>query len=298
MSIINNVLKDLESRPSRFTPIELAVTEAGVDQRSSMRTLLFILLPGLIVLMMAFLYYQSIYKPGLNQAITADTDSASDNVLSTKVSSQVIAPAQNQISGLQIRETASEVSLEFFLREKAVSYLKERSENLFIFHLKNITSEIEAPKINNNRWIANLQMQTRQQGMDVILETAPGVLVNTLQTSNRDGHLWTIRLEKLPEPAAPARLEKVEVTPVIQPVAVVTAVPTVDAVKVEEVEKPAVKVEIKTADQSQIASLQLNKAIELMRAGQLQKAEPLLQVLIDGPMELSARRQLLALYAL
>ncbi|NNE63098.1 MAG: tetratricopeptide repeat protein [Gammaproteobacteria bacterium] len=71
-----------------------------------------------------------------------------------------------------------------------------------------------------------------------------------------------------------------------------------DAVKAEKVEKAAVKVEIKTADQSQIASLKLNKAIELIRAGQLQKAEPLLQVLINGPMELSARRQLLALYAL
>ena len=298
MSIINNVLKDLESRPSRFTPIELAIAEAGVVERSSMKTLLFVLLPSVTILIIALVYYKTTYETELERTAGVDTNIANDSVLLTIEKSAVVEPLENQISGLQIRETASEVSLEFSLREKAVSYLKERSGNLFIFHLKSVSSEIEAPEINNNRWIEELQIQTRQQGMDVILKTAPGVLVNTAQTNNRDDHLWTIRLEKLPEPVVLARLEKPVVEPVKKPQAIVTAAPKADMVKVDETEKTPVKVEIKTADQSQSSSAKLNKAIELMRAKQWHRAEPLLQVLIDGPMDLSARRQLLALYAL
>ena len=298
MSIINNVLKDLESRPSRFTPIELAVAEAGVVERSSMKTLLFILLPSITILIIALVYYKTIYETELERTAGIDTNIANDSVLLTIEKSPVVEPVENQISGLQIRETASEVSLEFSLREKAVSYLKERSGNLFIFHLKSVSSEIEAPEINNNRWIEDLQIQTRQQGMDVILKTAPGVLVNTAQTNNRDDHLWTIRLEKLPEPVVLARLETPVVEPVKKPKAIVTAAPEADMVKVDGTETTPVKVEIKTADKSQSSSAKLNKAIELMRARQWHRAEPLLQVLIDGPMDLSARRQLLALYAL
>lgn len=298
MSIINNVLKDLESRPSRFTPIETAVTESGVVEQKTSRTLLLILLPVLIVLTMALFYYQTIYKPVKSSVVSSDTDVAGQSVMPSTQSTPVVEPIQNQISGLQIRETESEVSLEFSLREKTVSYLKERSEDLFIFHLKNVKSEIEAPKINNNRWIENLKFQPSRQGIDIVLKTVPGVLMNTAQTNHQGENLWTIRLEKLPDAETLVKLEAIEVEPVVKPEAVVASAPKVEmgTVKADKTEKAPVKVEIKTADQSQSAPVKLNKASELIRASQWQKAEPLLQSLIDGPLDFSARRQLLALY--
>jgi tetratricopeptide (TPR) repeat protein len=297
VSIINNVLKDLESRPSRFTPIEIAVAEPGRVERNTTRALLLTLLPVFIVLVAAAFYYQTIYEADRNQVIAADKTSLDKNTLPITESTPVVKPVQNRISGLQIRETSSEVSLEFSLRERAVSYLKERSENLFIFHLKSVHSEIEAPKINDNRWIENLQIQPSQQGIDVILKTVPGVLVNTAQTNKRDENLWTISLEKLPDPAVLAKLETVVVEPVIKPEVVAATVTRPEAVKAVEHEKAPVKVEIKTVDQSQSASVKLTKAAELIRDRQWQEAEPLLQSLLDSPLDFSARRQLLVLYA-
>ena len=296
MSIINNVLKDLESRPSRFTPIEIAVAEPGQVERNTKKVLLLILLPVLVVLTAAAFYYHMIYESDRNRVVVADIAILDKSVLPTTESAPVVKPVQNRLSGLQIRESTSEVSLEFSLRERPVSYLKERSGNLFIFHLKNVHSEIEAPKITDNRWIESLQIQTSQQGIDVVLKTASAVLVNTAQTNDRGENLWTIRLEKLPDPATLARLETVVLEPVIKPEVVASIETGPKAVKPAKTEKAPVKVEIKTVDQSQNASAKLTKAVELIRDRQWQEAEPLLKSLIDGPLDFSARRQLLVLY--
>ncbi len=305
MSIINNVLKDLESRSSRFTPIEVAAASSGVTAQNRSKTVMSILLPGLIVFTMAVIYYQIIYKPEINQTLEAAVVSPSDAVLPEMDNTSTRKPVVNQITGLQIRETVSDVSLEFSMHEKAVSYLKERSENSFIYHLKNIHSEIEAPRINSNRWIENLELRARQQGIDVILRTVPGVLVNTAQVKDRGENLWTIKLEKLPDPITVAKLESVVVQPQIKSEEVINTGSKSQTAKVNETKAPLeekapeepVKVEIKSTSQSLSDSAKLNKAVELIRAKQWHNAEILLRGLMHGPLDFSAKKQLLVLYS-
>lgn len=291
MSVINNVLKDLESRSSHFTPIDIASVDGGTVEQSSMSRVLVVALAALLAICGLGIWYyqfQSFPVQLVKSSPVVDTAVKPIVVEAETIKSEIIKPDLNQIIGLQIRESTSHISLEFAMREKAVSYLKERAENSFVYHIKNIDSEIETPRISGNRWIEKLSIRDSQQGVDVTLQTVAGVLVNTEQYQKQGETIWTIRLEKLPDPVVVAKLETVVEEPVAEVVPM--KVEVIGAVKAP------VKVEIKSASEALSEFGQLNKASELMQKAQWQSAETLLLGLVNGPQDFVARKQLLGIY--
>ncbi len=274
MSVINSVLKDLESRASQFTPIEIAsVDRAKSGNENSSKWPLTFVLAVTVLCILSIAYYQ---VPSQRQVV--------DTI------EPVVAPQANQMIGLQIKESTTQLSLEFTMREKGISYLKERSQNSFVFHLKGIESQIEAPVITGNRWIERLSINQQATGVDVTFKTANRVLVNTEQIQKHDETIWAIKLEKLPDPVVVNTLPDpvVETNEPDQ----VTPAPMVADKKIE-----SVKVDIKTSIGELNKSNQLRHAMELIKSRDWQTAEALLLGLIDGPQDIAAREQLLGLYA-
>ena len=204
-----------------------------------------------------------------------------------------------------MKETIDNLSLQFSLREKVVSYLKERSENRFVYHLKDIRSEIVAPKIRDNRWIEQLSISPRDQGVDIIFRTTSSVLVETREQRQDGEQIWSIKLMKLPQPVAlaqPAETSpKAKVAPPVkksvQPIA------THSHIKVKpgtpatpKVEDRVVKLDIKSSQPLLSTGEKLQRATVLIKKRRWQEAEILLKGLIDGPQDLAARTQLLGIY--
>ena len=305
MSVINSVLKDLEARTSEFTPIGIAsAEEPSVSKKSSAVLYSFL---GLALLAAAtalgWMYYQDrqtvvLVTPAIAKIVAAPTEVVPVAVVVREVAE---TPPANQIIGLQIRELEDEISFEFSLRDKVVSYLKERTEDRFVYHLKSIESQIVAPVIRDNRWIRQLSINRSDEGIDINFETAAGILVETDQLRQEDEQIWVIRLRQTtPVPA--------EVKPEVKValVAVEAAVPEKSAppesinemsTAKPEPEKKEVKVDIKTTNPDGESVSQLQYAVELMRSSRNQDAERLLLRLLQGSEDFSARRHLLALYS-
>ncbi|MCP3688859.1 MAG: hypothetical protein GY784_10635 [Gammaproteobacteria bacterium] len=282
MSVINSVLKDLESRHSEFTPIEIASVDPVTPVRKNLSKWTLALALVIIVSgLLAITYYQP--PPPVAAPVAT-----------------VVPPHINQMVGLQIRESPSQLSLEFAMHEKAVSYLKERSQNSFVYHLKNIESQIQAPQITDNRWLEQLSINQQAAGVDVTFQTTSRVLVSTEQVQKQDEIIWIITLEKLPDPVAVNTLPDpvIETSKLVQepPVAVVEdkiAAP----VQAASVKAAPVKVEIKSSSNELNETNQLRQAMGSIKSRDWQTAETLLLGLLDGPQDALAREQLLGLYA-
>ena len=309
MSVINNMLKDLEIRSSQFTPIEIATVGPAVTHkpgRSNTTTVTLIML--LLAVGLTFLYFQ-FPNYGVNPVIPAKTiaDVVAVPVVPAPVKPPVeplVAPT-NQIIGLQIRETADNLSLQFSLRGKVISYLKERSKNKFVYHLKDIQSEIIAPKILNKRWIEQLSITPRDQGVDIIFRTTASVLVETREQRQNGEPIWSIKLMKAPQPVAMARpvetpLKAVAAAAPKKPVEarvsspVIQARPELTAAEIKE--DRVVKLDIKSSKAKPGAEEQLQQAVTLIKKRRWREAETLLKGLINGPQDLAARTQLFGIY--
>ncbi len=297
MSVINNVLKDLESRSSQFTPIDIAAVNITKPvNQDSWNRLVILLLSGVLLGASGYWFYQDQMRLIEDTAMPPVEKTASIAITKPELELEP-EPVPNQIIGLQIKESSSDISLEFSLREKPVSYLKERSETRFVYHLKNIENEIAAPIIKDNLWIKRLSLIPVGDGVDVAFETTAGVLVNTEQSQKQEEAIWIIQLEKSP---APIVIEKTKVFEVSEtPKSKTTPENIVEPVKtkVVDTESKTVKVEIKSALKKLSNREQLLRAKELVRSREWKSAEALLQSMIDGPQDLSARKQLLGVYA-
>ncbi len=310
MSVINDVLRDLESRSSQFTPIEIAsISRAGSGTGKSLALPMAVFLFVLCLAVAA--YWMYLQQTGSGAVKTASVPEASveqviEPVIATAAQPIVVEVTEqvrsNQIIGLQIKETPTQVGLEFSMHEKAVSYLKERSESSFVYHLKNVDSQIVAPLIRDNRWIEKLTINQRDDGVDVAFQTVAGVLVNTEQMQKQDESIWVIQLEKLPDPvvvnAVPeSDLESGAIKP-IETVKIETAsLPEIAAEVQAEAVPEAVKLDIKSSSKELNEGNQFNRAKELIKSGDWKIAETLLLGLIDGPQDIVARQQLLGIYA-
>jgi len=307
VSIINNVLKDLEARPSQFVPIEIASVESAVrDQAKSTRIHTIILVLVLSAAALAYWFFQ-IYQDSdafVSQP-EAIVDTPTTPTTPVPLAAAVIEPVTpvNQIIDLQISESAENMNLEFSLQAKVISYLKERGENSFVYFLKDIRSEIAEPVINNNRWIEQLSISALDEGIEVSFRTAPGVLVETRQQSGDDGQVWAIKLKK---PSAPIAVTKdaeiptraIVEPPLVKPVPAITVNTNVDTkIEVEAVEQPkVVKLDIKSNTPELTDNEKLEKAIGLQKRRRWQQAETILKSLIDGTEDLGARQNLLSSY--
>ncbi|MFV2031310.1 MAG: hypothetical protein ACC663_02335 [Gammaproteobacteria bacterium] len=306
MSVINNVLKDLESRSSQFTPIEIASVENQITQKPqrsvsyALALLSILLLAGLSFGL--YLFQQERLEPN-KQAEPA-------SIAPAPIEPPVPAPVEpvlpaNQIIDLQIRESTDDMSLEFTLREKVISYLKERTENSFVYRLRNIRSEIVAPIIRQNRWIEHLELLENDEGVDVSFRTATDVLVETRQMSEGGNRIWSIKLKKMVRPVEIAmQAEAATVVPVEIPKidTGVTGVVETEAgqkpeAPTETVAEPkVVKLEIKSSQEKLSESELLQKARVYINNRRWDEAQTLLQKLIDGPEDLAARTSLLSIY--
>ena len=307
MSVVNNMLKDLETRSSQFTPIEIATVGPAVAPRPKPTSGLTItLITTLLAVGLIFLYFQFPYSRG--DAVIPDKAIVEATALPGTPALTLIEPEVapvNQIIGLQMKETIDNLSLQFSLREKVISYLKERSENRFVYHLKDIRSAIIAPKIRDNRWIEQLSISPRDQGVDIIFRTTSSVLVETREQRQDGEQIWSIKLMKLPQPVAKAQTaetspkEKVapRVKKSVQPIAThshIKVKPGIPATS--KVEARVVKLDIKSSQPRLSTGEKLQRATVLIKKRRWQEAEVLLKGLIDGPQDLAARTQLLGIY--
>jgi len=321
MSVINNVLRGLETRESQFTPIEILSIEPGKSVERTQNPLLIGGLALLALFVAGGYYWQnqpdfSVVQLSPKSDETEQTQAAIAPlplVAATPLSANEITPAQqtieqpvaldvavadapplpgNQIVGLQIREGETEMRLEFVLRERAAAYLKERGENSFSYHLRNIENQIVAPLIHHNRWIRQLTILPIEGGVDVNFATAPDILVETRQSEQDGESVWAIYLREA-KPAAPVIAAQVETS---QPVAL-QARPVVNTPAVQAEPEPVVTLKIKATNPVTQTTNQLDYALQLMNSSRSGEAEKLLRSLFGGTHDYSARKHLLALYS-
>lgn len=323
MSVINNVLKGLDKRESQFTPIEISAIDSipvtAADHRPR-----FVLGIVVLLLLAAGGYYLLDNRAsefglapdsisGQPAPVTPAAAASETAPVASRAATTVPAPAapapqpaviaaaatDNQIIGLQIRESESEMRIEFVLRERVVAYLKERGENIFSYHLSDVDSQIVAPLIRDNRWIRGLEIEQSTVGVDVKFATAEDILVETRQQSQDDTAVWVITLYAA-QPAEP---------PVAFAPAIATTQPAVAAaqppaipdtpveVTVEQVTPAPVKIDIKSTTPVAKTANQLEYAVELMNSRRPDDAEKLLRGLFGGSHDYQARQHLLVLYS-
>ncbi len=314
MSVINNVLRNLESRESGFTPVEInPIASRPVPTRHL--TLLLPLAALLLVIAGVAWYFLQDQTPK-----TASTPIAAVSgiapVMPLPAAKTDIEPGietgavteqvtDNQIVGLQIRESEDDMRLEFVLEDKVIAYLKKRGKNSFSYHLHDIESRIVAPLISDNRWIRELSIDASETGVDIKLQTAADILVETRQDMRAGEPIWSINLHKSDNVAtggpgaevangngpdvtvsrpAPAPAEEAK-APAVSP-------------QMQNAEVPAspVKIDIKSTNPNNASVNQLEYAAQLINSGRTTKAEALLRELLGGVEDYNARELLLALY--
>jgi len=310
MSVINNVLKDLESRESQFTPIEI---DAVGLRPAPARDLKPLLLAGLLLLLLmvaAGIYlldhftgsqvFPSTAMPGPAPSV-AEQPVTEPEIKEVVVTDQMIG---NQIIGLQIRESEDDMRMEFALRDKVVAFLKERGENRFSYHLRDIESQILAPVISDNRWIRKLVITSSDSGVDVSFQTAEDILVETRQSLVNGEPNWVINLRKPAEPVVidtavknvavdePATIDTKRVLETVELEANQTAVDEVEPESRQSLapeESAVVSLDIKSTNPNAKSINQLGYALELINKRRLQE-------LLGGSEDYAARQHLLALY--
>jgi hypothetical protein len=174
MSVINNVLKNLESRESKFIPIEINSVASSAAPVRDLKPLLLIIVLFSVTAVAAWFYLQdqlSTIAPQPVPTVATTGPVAPLPVAQTAVEPEIdagIVAGQmtgNQIIGLQIRESEEDMRMEFALREKVVAYLSERGENNFAYHLRDVESRIVAPLISDNRWIRELSIEADRKSV-------------------------------------------------------------------------------------------------------------------------------------
>jgi len=221
MSVINNVLKDLENRESRFSPIDIdSLASSSATRGDLKKPALALLVIGLLAAA-GWIYLQP--RPGADLAAPVTPEpQESAAVISTEQAAATTAPVAaaapsaetasvaaeqttgNQIVGLQIRESEQDMRFEFVLRARTAAYLKQRSENSFAYHLGEIESLIVTPEISDNRWITDLAITPVEQGVDIRFETAADILVETRQSLIDGEPVWAINLRQSAAPSVAA----------------------------------------------------------------------------------------------
>jgi hypothetical protein len=318
MSVINNVLKDLESRESQFTPIEIDAIGVKPAPARDLKPLLLVALLLLLLMAGAWIYLQDqlIGSGGSAAPSIASTAPAvaAPPVAEAEVNQAVVTDRMigNQIIGLQIRESEDDMRMEFVLRDKVVAFLKERGENSFGYHLRDIESQIFAPVISDNRWIRELAITSSNSGVDVNFQTAEDILVETRQSLVNGEPVWVINLRKTAASViADSAVENITAaeptaTGIQQATETMELVSTdveADEVELESRQDSAsgatdavVKLDIKSTNPNAKTINQLEYAVELINSRRPAQAQKTLQQLLGGSEDYDARQHLLALY--
>ncbi len=319
MSVINNVLKDLESRESQFTPIEIDTIGVKSTPARDLKPLLLVALLLLLLMAGAWIYLQD--------QLNRSASSAAPSIASTAPAVAAIAVAEaevnqgivtdrmigNQIIGLQIRESEDDMRMEFALRDKVVAFLNERGENSFGYHLRDIESQIFAPVISDNRWIRELAITSSNNGVDVNFQTAEDILVETRQSLVNEEPVWVINLRKQATPAVadtvvgdiatdePTAKGAQQAAETMEFASTDTAADEVEPESQQAFESgtpdETVKLDIKSTNPNAKTINQLEYAVQLINSRRYAEALATLQSLLGGNEDYEARKHLLALYS-
>lgn len=299
MSIINNVLKDLENKPSSFTPLDaasIAIQQPTHGKPSSA----WIGLPLLITATLLLAYL--IDFNGLNSELeNKKVSQPAVEPLGKTLLSVKSVPVEEQftkLTGLQINESKNFIELAFQLQSPTTIFLKKKSENSYVFHLKDTTSNIQTPELGNSAWLSKLSLHNVKDGVDILFEIRQGVMVETSNLNKQQQHYWLIRLKKpfakisepkvMPEPDKSSPENKS-----IQK----SALKSSDLNdQPEQLRSVPVKLKIKTAAGNSADLQQLNSAIKNYKSSQWTLAEKQFSALLGGTQDRQARLHLVQLY--
>lgn len=215
MSIINNVLNELENKPSAFTPLEFENVQAKNNHRlQHIYTLVTVLLLFAVVVYCVIVYFPkelgnviSVKPLRQSQAVSRPIDKSMHNSLDEPENIPVSASdsgshrEQNGITGLQIRESTSYLEMSLQLSAGTRSLLKESARNRYTFFIPETAKKIIAPQIQDNNWLKNIEVKEVKGGFDIQFTTVDKVLIETHHSRNNNQFFWIIRFKK----AQPAR---------------------------------------------------------------------------------------------
>lgn len=317
MSVINNVLKDLENKPSAFTPLELAdVADSRVHHRLPYRNW-YIAFTLLVVAMLAayYVYQPKAVVPDQQSQVIEAVDLTPETEISDNTDLQIFpSPVEEEpvrteaeLTGLQLNETQNFLELTLQLPIGAQSFLRHSSHNRYIFLISNAGKKIITPDINDNAWLDSITIDETEAGLEIQFYTRDNILVETHHKEKKQLYYWIIRLKK-PIPPEIIETHKMQSETVQQAVkadsnqrlTVAPSGPITDNEKIEadNIQQQKVKLEIKPLKSGVSDAELLINAHKAMQQRNWEKAEKQLKQLLNSSVDKKARVKLLALYQL
>ena len=193
MSVINNALRDLQQQRPLLRAVDPEELRARPPRppRRRQRTIAF----ALAGLLLALLAGYGLSRPG------------SPPIATPVQRPPAIAPEPSPISapepvtvaeldGVQLREQAERLSLEFHFSRPAGIALEHQQGRRYRFRVSGARSAIAAPVLEDNPWLAALTLRPSGDGLLIELETREGVRVLTEVRHPGDGsQQWVLNLE-------------------------------------------------------------------------------------------------------
>ena len=300
MSVINNVLKELENKPSSFTPLGTSgiIIERPLQRKSSFLMGAIFLLFSMIFLTVTIINSGPLDFTGREILPPAVKPTKPlEYKLPESVTIPVLpAPSETniQITGLQINETDEYMELQFQLEKRTDIFLQSTAGNNYVFHVKNAQSSIDAPRLERNRWLNNIRISKVNDGLEIEFETRKGVLVETETVQHDQLQYWSIKLKKLltgtGDKINVGELEEGQGTDQKPFLVAGTGQLSPGPEK-----KSPVKMAIKSSTKKTSELQQLNEAILAVKMGQQAKAKKMFTNLVGGKHDRQVRLYLLQL---
>jgi hypothetical protein len=318
MSVINSVLKDLDSKPSAFTPLEFD-TVTSLDRNGRNIKWYWWLIP-VMLLLLVFTFWFSDYGlakqnqvvkqmkalPGTQQQSINNQQPAAALAELPVINQQVKSVdklERNQLTGLQIQENEEFMQLEFQLTKFAPSFLKQRSNNRYVFMIKRVANAIVTPQISDSPWLRKIKISTLGEDVEIRFDTQSGVLVDTQERREGAAYYWLIKLKKTREVVT---IPSVKESEVVAPVnSTIHTMPVEspgqlkhtekEIVKKENQSEAAVKLQIRPLQNKYSDQMKFNSAIRAAKSGDIKIARKELEQLLGGKFDHSVRVQLLGI---
>ncbi len=317
MSVINSVLKDLDSKPTSFAPLGVNAVADSSTKISPFTRYWWVVIP--VVLLAIGVYavgaIESLHQVQVDQALKSPSaikglETPIEQVVATqKNAEETLQPAAsaqllpNQITGLQISENAEYMQLEFQLTEFAPSFLKQRSNNRYVFIIRDVINAISTPIIADSPWLKQIQISTLEPDIEIRFDTQPGVLVDTQERRDDSAYYWLIRLKKnlmlnqnnKVSVQSKGAMDKRVIDGVSQSEQKTgSPSPVLEMPEEKQVSSP-VKLQIRPVKNQASDQLRLDAAINSAKQGELTSATQALQQLLGSDVDRQARIHLLSL---
>lgn len=320
MSVINNVLKDLENKSSAFTPLELTdVPNSKMTRRLQNR----ILFSGLLFTIATLIIFY--YLNGSEINVTEDNNTLTETIgfvsdheqlkvspeqsVLSPLSEGVIEEVKSEVTGLQLNESEDFLELTLQLPLGAQSFLKHSSQNRYVFLISNATKTIISPDINDNLWLNSILINETTAGLEIKFHTRDDVLVETHHFEKAGRYYWNIRLKKSKPvgiSAVSPQQNKIQVQPLkenfIEPPSVAISIDSAEKIveknEIQNVQHENFKLEITPTSVVVSDAELLHKAQLAMQQKDWLSAQNQLESLFNSSVDKKARVKLLNIFKL